>query len=48
VRRHPDDSQTRYLGSVDYDVPILRRSLVRWSERFSTVRLHFDVYALQK
>jgi hypothetical protein len=47
VPRYPDDARTRYVGSVDYDVPILKRSLVRWSERFSTVPLHFDVYALQ-
>jgi hypothetical protein len=44
--RFPDDAHTRYLGAVDYDVPILRRSLHRWSERFSTVRLRFEVYAL--
>jgi hypothetical protein len=35
------------VGSVEYDVPILRRSLDRWSERFSNVKLNFDVYALR-
>jgi len=44
--RFPDDAHTRYLGSVSYTVPILRRSLDRWSERFSSVRLRFEVYAL--
>jgi hypothetical protein len=45
--RYPDDAKTRYVGSVDYEVPVLRRSLDRWSERFSTIDLHFDVYALR-
>ena len=44
--RFPDDAHTRYLGLVYYKVPILRRSLDRWSERFTTVRLRFEVYAL--
>jgi hypothetical protein len=46
-RRYRDDKHTRYVGSVDYEVPILRRSLHPWSERFTHVNLHFDVYALQ-
>jgi hypothetical protein len=45
--RFPDDAHTHYLGSVSYAVPILRRSLDRWSERFHTVHLRFDVYALE-
>jgi hypothetical protein len=44
--RFPDDAHTRYLGAVLYTVPILRRSLDRWSERFNSVRLRFEVYAL--
>jgi hypothetical protein len=48
TNRYPDDAHTRYVGSVDYAVPILRRSLDRWSERFSTVDLRFDVYALHQ
>ncbi len=48
VSRYHDDAHTRYVGSVDHAVPILRRSLDRWSERFSTVDVHFDVYALHR
>jgi hypothetical protein len=44
---YPNGPNVKYLGSVEYEVPILRRSLDRWSERWTSVDLNFDVYALR-
>jgi hypothetical protein len=45
--RFPDTAATRYVGSVDYVAPILRRNVVAWSERFTYVTFRFDVYAVR-
>jgi hypothetical protein len=44
--RFPDDDQTTYLGTIDYRVPVLRRRIDRAQERFHTVPLQLDVYAV--
>ena len=46
-RPYNDGPHIRYLGSVDYTVPILRRSLDAWSERFTYVSVTLDVYAVK-
>jgi hypothetical protein len=48
TRRRYEDADARYLGTVASQVPILRRSLDPWSERFRVVDLRFDVYALHE
>jgi hypothetical protein len=42
----PDDEHTRYVGTIDYSIPVLNRSLDRSKERFHDVRVQLDVYAL--
>jgi hypothetical protein len=47
TERYPSEPKARYVGTVDWKVPVLRRSLDPWSERFSTLDLRLDVYALR-
>jgi hypothetical protein len=42
----PDDAHTKYLGTIDYPVPVLRRRIDRSQERFHTVPLQLDVYVV--
>jgi hypothetical protein len=44
--RFPDDDHTTYLGTIEYRVPVLRRRIDRAQERFRTVPLQLDVYAV--
>ena len=43
---YANDDHTRYIGTVDYTVPVLMRSLNRSKERFHQVPIAFDVYAI--
>ncbi len=44
--RRPDDARTRFVGTVDYVSPILRRSVDRSPSSFELIPLLFDVYVL--
>jgi hypothetical protein len=42
----PDDAHTRFVGMVDYRVPVIARQLDSAHEHYRVVPFEFDVYAL--
>ena len=41
-----NDAHTRYMGTVNYTIPVLMRRLNRSEERFHEIPVDFDVYAI--
>ena len=42
----PNDAHSTYVGTIDYRMPVIARSVNRSQERYHVIPVTFDVYTL--